>query len=129
MEGEGGEPAPPVEKSAEELEAEALAAEAAEKERKRRKLGDDMNGGPIVVGHWLSGKGAGIDGVVKLPAGGGFVTNGRDGTVRLWQTTEGTPQMCTKLFSLPPIPGLPEGAEVRTKLAVGDRRHLLSYHP
>ena len=68
--------------------------------------------------HWLGGKGAGIDGVAKLPAGGGFVTNGRDGAVRLWQTTEGTPQMCTKVFSLPPIAGLPEGAEVYTKMAL-----------
>ena len=129
-EGEGGEPPAPVEKTAEELEAEALAAEAAEKERKRRKLGDDMNGGPIVSCHWLGGKGAGIDGVAKLPAGGGFVTNGRDGAVRLWQTTEGAPQMCTKVFSLPPIAGLPVGAEVHTKMAVSTNHssHHTSLH-
>ena len=116
--GEDAALAAPVEKTAEELEAEALAAEAAEKERKRRKLGDDMNGGPIVSSHWQSGRGAGIDGVAKLAAGGGFVTCARDGSVRLWQTTEGAPQMCTKVFSLPPITSLPEGAEVHTKMAV-----------
>ena len=38
--------------------------------KKGKRLGDDLNGGPILTAHWSQGRGVAVGGVIKNPAGG-----------------------------------------------------------
>lgn len=70
-----GESIPQPEPQAEEdPEVVAGRAEAAAKEAKARRLGDDINGGPVVSAHWAGGKGTGVC-LIKNSAGG-FISSG-----------------------------------------------------
>lgn len=63
------------------------APEAAEGEEgeKVARVGDDVNGGPVLRSHWDKTKQPAVHGLCKLPAGG-FLSCGSDGSVRQWQT-------------------------------------------
>ena len=59
--------------------------EEGEEGEKKLRIGDDLNGGPLLKSHWGDAKQPAVHGVCSLPTGG-FVSVGSDGTVRKWQT-------------------------------------------
>lgn len=56
-----------------------------EEGQNRRRIGDDVNGGPLLKSHWGDACQPSVNGLCSLP-GGGFVSVGSDGSVRKWQT-------------------------------------------
>lgn len=56
----------------------------------QRRVGDDINGGPLLKSHWGDCTQPSVHGLCSLP-GGGFVSVGSDGTVRKWQTGDEVP--------------------------------------
>lgn len=56
-----------------------------EETQSRLRIGDDMNGGPLLKSHWSENSQPSVNGLCSLPSGG-FVSVGSDGSVRKWQT-------------------------------------------
>lgn len=59
------------------------------------KLGDALNGGPLITGHSSSSQ---VTSLCKTP--GGFISCGNDCTVQVWAAAEGTPQKNLKSITL-----------------------------
>ena len=71
-----------------------------------RKIGDDVNGGPLIKAHWSPSLSRSASGSPIAPvwglcrASGGFASCGGDGTLRLWLEAEGQPHRLVKEIGL-----------------------------